>query len=113
MSFDLSENSKLKTQSSKLRLGVLASGSGTNLQAILDAIRSGQLEAEVALVVCNRPGAEAIGRAEKAGVPVEVFERSSYPSRRVEQQAMAARLAEKEVDLLVCAGWDRVLEDEF
>lgn len=100
-------------EDSKTRLGILVSGRGTNLQAILDATRSGQLEAEVALVVCNRPGAEAIGRAERAGVPVEVFERGNYPSRRVEQQAMAGRLAEKKVDLVVCAGWDRVLEDEF
>jgi phosphoribosylglycinamide formyltransferase-1 len=100
-------------ENSKTRLGILVSGRGTNLQAILDATQSGQLEAEVALVVCNRPGVEAIGRAQRAEVPVEVFERSHYPSRRVEQQAMAARLAEKKVDLVVCAGWDRVLEDEF
>src|SRR5438477_4917567 len=96
-----------------IRLGVLASGRGTNLQAILDAIAGGQLEAEVALVVCNRPGAQAIRRAERAGVPVEVFERRDYPSRQAKQQAIAASLADKEVDLVVCAGWNRVLDDDI
>ena len=96
-----------------IRLGVLASGRGTNLQAILDAIANGQLEAEVALVVCNRPGAEAIRRAQRAGVPVEVYELGDYPSRLAKQRAFAARLAAKNVDLVVCAGWDRILEDEI
>ena len=113
MSFDTSDNSKLKTQNSKLRLGVLASGRGSNLQAILDAIAEGQLEAEVALMVCNRPGAEAIGRALRAGVPVEVYELGDYPSRLAKQRAFAARLLEENVDLVICAGWNRVLEDEI
>ena len=96
-----------------IRLGVLASGRGTNLQAILDAIAKGQLEAEVALVVCNRPGADAIQRAQRAGVPVEVYELGDYPSRLAKQRAFAARLVAKNVDLVVCAGWNRVLEDEI
>jgi len=100
-------------KSTKLRLGILVSGRGTNLQAILDAIAGGRLEAEVALVVCNRPGAQAIRRAEKAGVPVEVFERRDYPSRQAKQRAIAASLAEKKVDLVVCAGWNRVLDDDI
>lgn len=96
-----------------LRLGVLVSGRGTNLQAIADAICSGELEAKVALVVCNHGGAKAIERAEAARVPVEVYERSDYPSRLAKQRVIARRLAEEEVDLVVCAGWDRILEAEF
>ena len=96
-----------------IRLGVLASGHGTNLQAILDAIANGQLEAEVALVVCNHPSAEAIRRARRARVPVEVYELGEYPSRLAKQRAFAARLVAKSVDLVVCAGWDRILEDEI
>ena len=95
-----------------LKLGVLVSGRGTNLQAILDAIKSGELDAEVAIVVCNHSGAQAIERAERGGVPVEIYERDSFPSRRAKQRAIAARLAEAGVDLVVCAGWDRVLEAE-
>ena len=63
-----------------LRLGVLASGNGTNLQAILDAIGDGRLRAEVALVICNHSGAGAVQRAQAAGVPVEVYELNVHPS---------------------------------
>ena len=94
------------------RLGVLVSGRGTNLQAILDAIARGELGAEVALVVCNHESAGAIARAERAGVPVEVHEMGAYPSRLAQQQAIAGRLEQAGVDLVVCAGWDRVLEPE-
>lgn len=96
-----------------LRLGILASGNGTNLQAILDAIADGQLEAEVALVICNHSGAGAVHRAQVAGVPVKVHELRDYPSRLAKQRAIADRLAEANVDLVVCAGWDRIFDDEI
>ena len=95
-----------------LKLGVLVSGRGTNLQAILDAIVSGELDAEVKLVICNHLGVQAIERAEKAGVPVEVYERENFPSRLAKQKVIATRMAEAGVDLVVCAGWDRVLKAE-
>lgn len=95
-----------------LKLGVLVSGRGTNLQAILDAIANGELDAEVKLVICNHSGVQAIERAEKAGVPVEIYERETFPSRLAKQKAIASRMAEANVDLIVCAGWDRVLKAE-
>ena len=95
-----------------LKLGVLASGRGTNLQSILDAIAKGELVAEVKLVVCNHRGAQAIERARAAGVPVEICERASFESRSSQHRAIMARLDEVGVDLVVCAGWDRVLDDE-
>ena len=95
-----------------LKLGALVSGRGTNLQAILDAIANGKLEAEVRLVVCNHSDAQAIERAKKAGVPVEVYELKDFPSRLAKQRAIAARFAEAGVELVVCAGWDRVLKAE-
>jgi phosphoribosylglycinamide formyltransferase-1 len=94
-------------------LGVLVSGRGTNLQAILDAIASGGLEAEIALVVCNHKDAFAIARAERAGVPVEVYLQKEYGSREAHQRAIADRLDGAQVDLVVCAGWDRVFTHEF
>lgn len=96
-----------------LRLGVLVSGRGTNLQAILDAIASGDLNAEVVLVACNRPGAGAIARAERAGVPVELFAQQEYGTREAQQRAIGVRLEAVGVDLVVCAGWDRIFTTEF
>lgn len=91
-------------------MGVLVSGRGTNLGAILSAIARGALRAEIALVVCNHSGVEAIRKAERAGVPVELHEAGAYRSRREQQETIAGRLAEADVDLVVCAGWDRVLQ---
>ncbi len=96
-----------------LRLGVLVSGRGTNLQALLDAIARGDLRAEVALVACNRQGAGAIDRAERAGVPVELFTQREYGIREGQQAAIADRLEALGVDLVVCAGWDRIFTAEF
>lgn len=93
-----------------LKLGVLVSGRGSNLQAILYAIEQGNLQAEVALVVCNHKDAGAIGKAQAAGVPVELHELKAYPSRPAQQEAIAGQLEAAGVGLVVCAGWDRVLE---
>jgi phosphoribosylglycinamide formyltransferase-1 len=96
-----------------LRLGVLVSGRGSNLQALLDAIARGGLNAEVALVACNRPGAGAIARAERAGVPVELFTQREHGTREAQQRAIGDRLEALGVDLVVCAGWDRIFTAEF
>ena len=93
----------------KLRLGVLVSGRGSNLQAILGAIAQGELAAEVAVVVSDHPAVPAIAHAARHGVPVTVIERSAYPSRRGHQLAIAAALADYDVQLVVLAGFDRVL----
>ncbi len=96
-----------------LKLGILVSGRGTNLQAIIDAIDKGDLNVEIKLVGCNHEGAQAIERAERAGLNVEVYELRDYASRLAKQQAIADRLEAADVDLVVCAGWDRVLKPEF
>ena len=97
----------------KLRLGVLVSGRGSNLRAILEAIARDDLPAAVAIVISNHPGVPAIARAERYGVPVAVLERAAYPSRRDHQLAIAAALADYRVELVVLAGFDRVLRAEF
>lgn len=96
-----------------LKLGILVSGRGTNLQAIIDAVARGELNVEIKLVVCNHGDAQAIERGERAGIPVEVYELKNFPSRLAKQQAIADRLEAVGVDLVVCAGWDRVLKPEF
>jgi phosphoribosylglycinamide formyltransferase-1 len=88
-------------------IGVLASGEGTNLQALLDA------ELAVAAVASNVPGARALARAEAAGVGTAVFPLDAYASRRARDEAMADWLESKGVDLVVCAGFMQLLDPVF
>jgi phosphoribosylglycinamide formyltransferase-1 len=94
------------------RIAVLASGTGTNLQAILDSLH-GRDGIEVACVVSNKPGAPALERAANAGVDTCVFARSDHGDREDRDAAMADWLAEREVDLIVLAGYMELLSPEF
>lgn len=97
------------------RLVVLASGAGTNCQALLDACESGDLGAEVVAVVTNRPEAGVIARAERADVPAIVVEhQGSEPAvRRAADAALIDVVTGFDPDLVVLAGWMRILGDEF
>jgi phosphoribosylglycinamide formyltransferase 1 len=88
-------------------IGVLASGEGSNLQALLDA------GLPVCAVASNRREARALERARAAGVPPCVFPLEEHPSRDVRDAAMAAWLAERGVELVVCAGYMHLLTDTF
>jgi phosphoribosylglycinamide formyltransferase-1 len=92
-----------------LRIGVLVSGRGSNLQAILDAAAEGGLDAEVALVVSDRPDAPALCRAGERGVESRVVERKDFPNAEAFENAMAGALEERGVELVVLAGFMRVL----
>lgn len=94
-----------------IRLGILGSGSGSNMQAILDAIRAGSLDAEIALVLSDNPQAFLLERAAQAGLPAAPIDcrgfRSKFP---LEAQAeTAARLRAARVDLVCLAGFMRLL----
>ena len=90
-------------------LGVLVSGNGTNLQAILDAIRQGTLEARVAVVVSNVPDAGAIERARTAGVETVVIDHRGFADRAAFDAAVLRVLRERGVELVVLAGFMRML----
>jgi phosphoribosylglycinamide formyltransferase 1 len=92
-----------------LDLGVLVSGSGTNLQAILDAVREGRLDARVRIVISNRPGVQALERAERAGAPTRVLEHRGFPSREAFDEALVGLLREAEAEWVVLAGFMRLL----
>ena len=96
-----------------LRLGVLISGRGSNLLAILEAVERGELAASVALVACNRPEAPGLAHARSRGIPTLVAGRATFPSRAVRHAAIADALAAAEVDLVVLAGWDEILVPEL
>jgi phosphoribosylglycinamide formyltransferase-1 len=92
-------------------LGVLVSGSGTNLQAILDAIGGKTLDARVAVVVSNVAGALALERARKAGVEALVIDPKELESRRAFDEAVVRVFRERGVDLVVLAGFMRLVTD--
>ena len=96
-----------------LKLGVLVSGTGTNLQAILDAIAAGRLAAEVRVVVSNKAGVAAVERAERAGVPARVVSHRDFPSREAFDAALVEVLRGAGVQWVVLAGFMRVLTRTF
>jgi phosphoribosylglycinamide formyltransferase-1 len=96
-----------------LRVGVCVSGRGTNLQAILDACRDRQVDAQVVYVGSSRKSAPALERATAAGVPAEAFPPAVNGGRDAAQQLMARRLTSAGVELVVLAGYDRILADPF
>jgi formyltetrahydrofolate-dependent phosphoribosylglycinamide formyltransferase len=95
------------------RIAVLASGSGSNLQAILDACAAGALPAEVVAVVSDRPEATALVRAATAGVPAIPLARASGEARADYDTRLAEAVAAHDPDLVVLAGWMRILTMAF
>ena len=97
----------------RLRLGVLASGRGTSLQALLDAQSDPAFPAEVAVVLSNRPSAKALERAREAGAPASALPQTRYSDLRARDLAFVEQLKKHDVQLVVLAGYDRVLAPEF
>lgn len=92
-----------------LRLGVLASGSGSNLQAILDACAAGRLDAEVLVVVSDVPGAFALERARAAGAAAEVVDWAASPGREAHDARLVEALRRHGVDTVALAGYMRLV----
>jgi phosphoribosylglycinamide formyltransferase 1 len=97
---------------SAFRIAVLASGGGTNLQAILDQLH-GKGEVEVAGVASDKPGATALERARRAGVETGVFPAGDYESRAARDSAIGDWLEGLDVQLVVLAGYMQLLSPEF
>jgi len=93
-------------------IAVLVSGSGTNLQAIIDACESGELRAKVELVVSNKSDAFALERAEKSEIRNEV-QLANHANRRDYDIELAKTVSQIDPDLVVLAGWNRLLTREF
>ena len=97
----------------RLELGVLASGTGSNLQAILDAIAEGTLDARVRIVISNVPCAPALQRATNSGVPVATIAHKQFTSRPQFDMAVADALEAAGAEWIILAGFMRVLTPEF
>lgn len=97
----------------KLKLGVLASGGGTNLQSIIDQCQQQQIDAEIVLILCNNPDAGALIRASKADLPHTCINHRDFPDRQTFDRAVVSALQEAGVELVVLAGFMRIISEEF
>ena len=91
------------------RIAVLASGRGSNFQAVLNAIAAGRVPAVCVALITDNPDAYAIERAKKAGIPVHVIDYATFPSKGAYEQALLAAMQQQEADLFVLAGYMRIL----
>ena len=95
------------------RTAILISGSGTNLQAFIDAVASGDLDLDLCVAFSNRPDAYGLERAAKAGIPTACIEHGNYADRESFDRAVIAALDRFEPELLILAGFMRILSPGF
>jgi phosphoribosylglycinamide formyltransferase 1 len=92
-----------------VKLAVLISGEGTNLQAIVDAVARGELKADIRLVLSNRPAARGLERARRHGIDAQVLDHSRFASREDFDRALIDTLNAHQIELVACAGFMRLL----
>ncbi len=90
-----------------LRLGIMASGSGSNFEAIAAAIDRGELNAKIEVVIYNNPGAKVVARAQRLGIPAQLLDHRTFESREALDQAIVVALQAAGVDWVIMAGWMR------
>jgi len=95
------------------RLGILISGRGSNLQAFIDACEAGELPATIAVVISNRPQAQGLERALDAGIPALCIDHRDYADRESFDTALADELQRRGIDLVILAGFMRILTPAF
>jgi phosphoribosylglycinamide formyltransferase 1 len=91
------------------KIAVFASGNGSNFQAIIDVVKSGELEADIALLVCDKPGAFAIERANAAHIPTFAFNPKEYSTKEAYEEAILEKLTSFGVEFIVLAGYMRLI----
>lgn len=95
------------------RLAILISGRGTNLQAFIDACAAGELNAQISLVISNNPAAAGLQRAQNAGIATRCIDHRNYRTREEFDQALVDELNANEVNLVILAGFMRILTPVF
>jgi len=101
------------TSPEKMRVVVLISGSGSNLQALIDAMQAGDLPIELAAVISNRPGVLGLERASKANIPTAVLDHKGFTDRESFDHALIQKIDSYQPALVVLAGFMRILTPEF
>ncbi len=104
--------SENKTAGGSLKIGVLLSGSGTNLQAIIDRILAGTLDAEIVTVISSRPDAYGLVRAQEAGIPTVSLNRDIYLDPAIANEVIATELTHAGAQYVVMAGYMRMVTPE-
>jgi phosphoribosylglycinamide formyltransferase-1 len=99
--------------SASFSIVVLISGSGSNLQSIIDAITAGKISARVSAVISNKVGVYGLERAEQHGIPTEVIEHTQFENREIFDQQLQSRIDYYQADLVVLAGFMRILTAPF
>lgn len=95
----------------KIKLGMMASGSGTNVEAIASAIASGKLNAEISAIVYNNPGAKVVERAKRYGIPAILLNHREYKTRQDLDAKIVETFREYDVEMVVMAGWMRIITE--
>lgn len=95
------------------RVAFLVSGSGTNAANLIQKIRTGEIRAEAAIVISNKPDAKALERAKELGVPTRVIDHKDYETRKAFDKVLAECLDSQKIDCIVLAGFMRVLTEGF
>ena len=96
-----------------MNIAVFASGRGSNFSAIIRAVKKGKIKANISLLVCDNVKAPVIGKAKRAGVEVFLIKRKDFSSKEDFEAAIIRRLEEKKIDLIVLAGFMRILGHEI
>lgn len=97
----------------KLRLGVLCSGRGSNFAAIAESVAAGKLDAEVAVMIADRPGIAALDYARRAGINAVTVDRNMYADKAAFEDKLKAELTAAKVELVALAGFMRILSPAF
>jgi len=95
------------------KIAVFISGTGTNLQALIDARNKKKLEAELALVVSSSPSALGLSKAEQAGIPTFFFQERDYPSKQEAAKVLLEKLKEDQIDFIALAGYLKLIAPEI
>lgn len=104
---------RVTTPDSPLKIVVLISGNGSNLQALIDTIEAGRITATIRAVISNNPDAYGLTRAQQAGIPTEVVDHRGFPDRDSYDHALQTCIDYYQPELVVLAGFMRILTDDF
>ena len=96
-----------------MNIAVFASGRGTNFSAIIKAVKSGRIKANLSLLVCDNPKAGAVSRAKRAGIKAVLVKREDFPGKEEFEAKIIEHLETSKIDLIILAGFMRLLSPEF